>query len=155
MNACRGFSMIEVLFAVVVLAAASITASQALLSVQDQDDNRSRTSLAQHLLQDGLAVVRSLPRIDGSTPVFGAEADDAGIDDADDYNGITETGPTDLIGLAFDKLWQRTWKVTSADLASPDKDVAPGASSLMRVCISVSYNGSELATTTLLLARTP
>ncbi len=155
MNACRGFSMIEVLSAVVVLAAAAITASQALLSVQNQEDNRSRTALAQHLLQDGLAVVRSLPRIDGSTPVFGAEADDAGIDDVDDYNGITETGPTDLSGLAFARTWQRTWKVTSADLASPEVDVAPGASSLMRVRIGVSNNGGELATTTLLLARTP
>ena len=165
MNSSRGFTCLEVLVAIVVLAGAAITASEALIGVRDRDERAARQATARHLLQDGLAIVLRLQRIDADSPVFGREADepvingsdDLGVivDDVDDLNGVVQTGPVDLSGQAHATAWRRRWLVTSATLADPRTDAAPGSTSLMRVVIGIDHDGAELATTSILLARTP
>lgn len=165
MNPTRGFTYLEVLVAVVVLAGAAITASEVLIGVRDRDEREARQATARHLLQDGLAIVLRLPRLDADSPVFGREAGEppltgsenlgAAVDDVDDLNGVVQTGPVDLGGVAHATTWRRRWRVSSATLADPRVDATAGSTSLLRVEIGIDHDGAELATTTILLARTP
>lgn len=155
MTRAAGFTYLEVLLAIVVVAGATITAAHALATVRDaEEDDRIRFA-ADRLLQDGIAAVRRLPRLDPRNPVFGFEPGETVPDDVDDLDGYTETGPTDLAGTTFAATWRRTWVVASIDLDDPRRDVADGATSLLRVRIGIEYESAEIATETLWLARTP
>ncbi|MBL8754931.1 MAG: hypothetical protein JNK15_16620 [Planctomycetes bacterium] len=151
----HGFTYLEVLLAVVVLAAGTTAASQALLSLRDQDERMQPQRLAEQLLEDGVAFVRTLPRVDVETPVFGAEADDRAIDDVDDLDRTTQFGPTDLGGTAWPANWHRSWKVRSVEPATPNTSASPGSTGLLEVRITVGCDGADLASVSLLLARTP
>jgi prepilin-type N-terminal cleavage/methylation domain-containing protein len=151
----RGFTYLEVLLAVVVLAMGTVAASQALLSLQDQDERMQPQRLARQLLEDGVAWVRTLPRLDPQNPVFGVEADDAMIDDVDDLSSTIETGPTDLGGNGWAADWYRSWSVRSVAPDAIAAPASPGSTTLLEVTITVGCDGADLAATTLLLARTP
>lgn len=155
MSSTRGFTYLEVLLAVVILAGAAISASGALIAMRDRDEQEALSATAAHLLADGVARAYRLLRVDNSAPVFGPEASDTVSDDIDDLDGLIETGPVDLGGDTHASSWQRGWRVTSANLSITDQEEAPGSTPLMRVRISIRRSGAELAATTILLARTP
>jgi Tfp pilus assembly protein PilV len=154
-----GFTYLEVLLAAVVLAGTMTCMGFALVNTDDMAERQQLQAQARYLLHDGIAWLRMLPRVDASDASgFGMEAGEsllADIDDVDDLTGVVETAPTDRGGVAASADWQRTWKVTSADLATPTTDAAAGSTPLLRVRIGIVHQGREIAGETLLLARTP
>jgi type II secretory pathway pseudopilin PulG len=155
MNTRAGFTYLEVLLATIIVAGAAITAAHALATVRDADESDRIRLAAERLLQDGIVAVRRLPRLDPRNPVYGFEPGETVPDDVDDLDGHSETGPTDLAGTTFAGAWRRTWAVTTVDLDDPQRAVAAGSTSLLRVRIGIEYQSAEIATETLWLARTP
>ena len=153
-----GFTYLEVLVAIAVLAIATTAMASALDQVRMAADDEERAAIAEHLLHDGLAWVRSLPRLDGTSPVFGSESGESpgvDVDDVDDLANVVETAPIDRGGLRHDAAWRRRWTVESVRLDDPDIAAADGSTTLLRVGLAVAHDGTEVATSSLLLARTP
>jgi hypothetical protein len=157
-NPTAGFTYLEVLVAIAVLATAVIAMGSALEQVRMAAADDERTAIAEHLLHDGLAWVRSLPRLDARSPTFGPESGETrgvDIDDVDDLANVVETAPVDRGGTQHDAAWSRRWTVESVRLANPDSAGADGSTPLLRVGLAVAHDGDEVATASLLLARTP
>lgn len=153
-----GFTYLEVLVAIAVLATAATAMASALEQVRMAAADEERAAIAEHLLHDGLAWVRSLPRLDGTSPVFGSESGETrgvDVDDVDDLANVVETAPVDRGGSRHDAAWSRRWTVSSVRLANPDSAATDGSTTLLRVGLTVAHDGDELATASLLLARTP
>lgn len=155
MTNTAGFTLLEVLVAVSILSVGALAMGSALEQARFAAADDARAAVADHLLQDGVAYVRSLPRLDDDAPRFGAEPAELAVDDVDDLDERVETGPTDLAGVSHDLRWTRRYTVQSVDLAAPATVVADGASPLLRVVVTVALDGAELRTASLLLARTP
>lgn len=154
MTRAAGFSYVEVLMAVAVLAVAAVSAGYAVAAARTASSEARTAATARYLLQDGLAWVRSLPRQEPTSPVFGAEAGESVVDDVDDLELRTETAPTDRAGAAAPAGWQRSWRVQSVSLDDPTLVVAAGSTSLLRVRLVVSHQGAERAKEDLWLVRT-
>lgn len=153
-----GFTYLEVLVAIAVLATAAIAMASALEQVRMAAADDERAATAEHLLQDGLAWVRTLPRIDGTAPTFGAESGETrgvDVDDVDDLANVVETAPVDRGGTQHTTAWSRRWTVESVRLANPNSAGADGSTPLLRVGLAVAYDGTEVSAASLLLARTP
>ncbi len=154
-----GFTYLEVLLAAVVLAGTMASMGYALASTNDLAEQQKINAQGRYLLQDGVAWLRMLTRVDATDATgFGMEAGEttvADVDDVDDLRGLVETGPTDRAGLAASSDWQRSWTVVSADLSTPTTDAANGSTPLLRVGITISYLGRVVTSETLLLSRTP
>lgn len=153
-----GFTYLEVLVAIAVLATAATAMASALEQVRMAAADDERTAIAEHLLHDGLAWVRSLPRLDATSPTFGAESGETrgvDIDDVDDLANVVETAPVDRGGSKHDAAWSRRWTVESVRLANPNSAGADGSTTLLRIGLAVTHDGDEVATASLLLARTP
>ncbi len=150
-----GFTYLEVLLAVVILAGGATSAAYALAQARQTAEVADQTTSARYLIQDAVAWLRSLPRIDATNPVFGAEAGETAVDDVDDLDGTTETVVKDLAGNTFSTDWTRAWTVDSVSLANPAVTVADGSTTLMRIRIDVAYRKTTVASEVLLLARTP
>lgn len=154
-----GFTYFEVLLASVILAGAVTCMGLALEQSATVTANAPIAATGDFLLQDGVAWVRSLPRIDDSgTSVIGMDTGESGladVDDVDDLAGVVETAPVDRTGASYPTQWQRAWTITSAQLANPALDAASGTTPLLRIRIVVSYSGVVVASDTILLARTP
>lgn len=154
-----GFTYLEVLLAAAILAGTMASMGFALASANDLAEQQRITAQGRYLMQDGVAWLRMLPRVDANDPSgFGMEAGEstlAHIDDVDDLRGVVETGPTDRAGVASSSDWQRQWTVFSANLTTPSTDAANGSTPLLRVSITISYQGRVVTSDTLLLSRTP
>jgi len=153
-----GFTYLEVLVAITVLATAAIAMASALEQVRMAAADDERAATAEHLLQDGLAWVRTLPRIDGTAPTFGSESGETrgvDVDDVDDLANVVESAPRDRGGTQHATAWSRRWTIESVRLANPNSAGADGSTPLLRVGLAVAYDGTEVAAASLLLARTP
>jgi prepilin-type N-terminal cleavage/methylation domain-containing protein len=150
-----GFTLVEVLLAVLLLACAAVSAAYALGQVRDEADGARIDATARYLIEDGIAWARSLPRLDPTAPVFGAEAGELAVDDVDDLDGLVQTAPADRAGNAESADWQRRFVVASVQLANPTLTAANGTTPLMRVQIGVAWKGALRACDELLLARLP
>lgn len=155
MTSAAGFTLLEVLVAVGILSVGALAMGSALEQARFAAADDARSAVADHLLQDGLARVRSLPRLDADAPRFGVEPAELAVDDVDDLDERVETGPVDLAGVTYDTRWTRRYTVQSVDADAPATVVTDGASLLLRVVVSVALDGAELRTASLLLARTP
>lgn len=157
-SADGGFTYLEVLVAIAVLATAVTAMGSALEQVRMAAADDERAAIAEHLLHDGLAWVRSLPRVDATSPTFGAESGEThgvDVDDVDDLANVVETAPIDRGGSKHDAAWSRRWTVASVRLANPNSAGADGSTTLLRVALAVTHDGEEVAAASLLLARTP
>ncbi len=166
-----GFTYLEVLVAIAVLAIATTAMASALEQVRMAAADEARAAVAEHLLLDGLAWVRTLPRLDAKSPVFGPEdgeaAEEGGdlkeepegdtvVDDVDDLLGLIESAPVDRGGTRHGARWSRRWTIESVPLDAPSGPATTGGSTpLLRVLLAVLHDGHEVATGSLLLARTP
>lgn len=154
-----GFTYLEVLLAAVVLAGTMTCMGFALANTDDLAEQQRVQAEARYLLQDGVAWLRMLARVDPSDASgFGMEAGEttlADVDDVDDLNGVVETAPVDRSGTAAGTDWQRTWKVATATVTTPNTDATAGSTPLLRVRIGVVHQGREVAMETVLLSRTP
>jgi len=154
-----GFTYLEVMLAAVVLAGTMASMGYALANSSDLADQQRIAAQGRYLLQDGVAWLRLLARVDATDATgFGMEAGEstvADVDDVDDLRGLVETGPLDRAGVAAGNDWQRSWSVVSADLTTPTTDAANGSTPLLRIGITISYQGRVVTGDTLLLSRTP
>jgi type II secretory pathway pseudopilin PulG len=154
-----GFTYLEVLLAGVLLAGTMTSMGYALANSSDLGEQQRITAQGRYLLQDGIAWLRMLARVDATDATgFGMEAGEAtinDIDDVDDLRGVVEVAPTDRAGVAAGADWQRSWTVVSADLTTPTTDAANGSTALLRVGLTITYQGRVVTGDTLLLSRTP
>ncbi|MBL8737203.1 MAG: prepilin-type N-terminal cleavage/methylation domain-containing protein [Planctomycetes bacterium] len=155
MTHSAGFTMLEVLVAVSILSIGALAMGSALEQARFAAADDARAAIADHLLEDGLAYARSLPRLDPDAPRFGAEAAELVVDDVDDLDERVEPGPVDLAGVPHDARWTRRFTVQSVGVDDPTKILADGTGPLLRVTVTVALDGAELRTASLLLARTP
>jgi type II secretory pathway pseudopilin PulG len=157
----RGFSMIEAVAAVGLLAACVVTVLTAASgAVARREDARTR-AVAASLVAEVLDEIRSLPYEDPSTP-GGAIGPDAGetlvgrqdADDADDLHGWLEKGINDDSGSAipgFGSLWRRVtveW-VSAADFATP----TGVDSGVKRAMVQIERGGKVILKGTALITR--
>lgn len=155
MTQAAGFTLLEVLVAVSILSIGALAMGSALEQARFAAADDARAAIADHLLQDGLAYVRSLPRLDPDSPRFGAEAAELVVDDVDDLDERVETGPVDLGSVAHDTRWTRRYTVQSVDVDAPTTILTDGTGPLLQVTVTVALDGDDLRTASLLLARTP
>lgn len=153
-----GFTYFEVMLASVLLAGAVTCMGLALEQSATVSSNAPVVATADYLLQDGVAWARSLPRLDASgSTTIGMESGESAIgdiDDVDDLNGLKESPPIDRTGFSYAG-WTRSFLVETAQLANPALTTTSGSTPLLRVTITVARDGVELASDTILLARTP
>lgn len=154
-----GFTYFEVLLASIILAGAVTCMGLALEQSASVTSNAPIVATADYLLQDGVAWVRSLPRVDRSgSAALGMEAGEtaiADVDDVDDLAGVSEADPVDRNGTAFGADWNRTFTVESVSLTDPTITATAGSTPLLRIRIVVKYQKIEKATDTILVSRTP
>lgn len=154
-----GFTYLEVMLAAVVLAGTMASMGFAVANASDLADQQRLAAQGRYLLQDGIAWLRMLARVDAADASgFGMEAGEstvADVDDVDDLHGLVETAPTDRAGVAASNDWQRSWSVVSANLTTPTTDATKGSTSLLRVGITITCQGRVVTGDTLLLSRTP
>lgn len=156
--AAAGFTYFEVMLASVLLAGAVTCMGLALEQSATVSSNAPVTATADYLLQDGVAWARSLPRLDASgSTALGMESGETtttDIDDVDDLNGLKESPPVDRSGLSYTD-WTRSFLVETAQLANPALTATAGTTPLLRITITITRDGVEFASDTILLARTP
>ncbi len=150
-----GFTLIEVLLAALLLACGAVSAAYAVAQARHHGEQARVDATARYLLDDAVAWVHSLPRLDPDAPVFGSEAADTAIDDVDDLDGVDESAPADRAGNVQSADWQRRFVVASVQLADPTQTAAAGSTPLMRVQIGVAFRGTVRGYEELLLARLP
>ncbi len=151
-----GFTYVEVLLAITILAAAAVSAAYAVAQARTTGENAAAAATAEYLLQDGFAWARSLPRLDEATAgTFGPEAGESVPDDVDDLHALDERPPTDRAGNVMDGRWRRRWNVASVTLADPSAEQTGGSTHLLRVDVEVRRDDAVVATGSILLARTP
>jgi prepilin-type N-terminal cleavage/methylation domain-containing protein len=150
-----GFTLVEVLLAVLLLACGTVSAAYALGQVRQESDDALVAATARYLLEDGVAWVRSLPRLDVVSPLFGTEPGETSVDDVDDLDGLLEAPPRDRAGNAQSTDWQRRFVVDSVQIGDPTQIAADGTTPLMRVQITVTWKGATRGQEELLLARLP
>ncbi|MBK8974930.1 MAG: hypothetical protein IPM29_03310 [Planctomycetes bacterium] len=152
-----GFTYVEVLLAVVILAGAVASMGLVLEQSRTIGTDAPRIATADYLLRDGFAWVRMLARSDPTSPgTFGLEAGEVapdGIDDVDDLDGLIETQVVDRSGEMFGAEWSRKFAVSSVDLTDPRVTVAAGSTALLRVTIAVRLRGIDVAEDYALLWR--
>lgn len=154
----RGFSYVEVLVAMVILAGAVTSMGFALGSSRTVGADNARNATATYLVQDGIAWASGLKRSEPGSPAsFGPESGEtaATFDDVDDLDGLAQAPPIDCAGTVFDSRWTRTFKVESVDLVDPRVVVTPASTKLMRVRVVVLDAGAEVAAGVAILWRIP
>ncbi len=152
----QGFTYVEVLLSVVILAGAVASMSLALQSSRDVGEDAAQMGVPRYLVQDGIVWVWNLARTDpDQPPSFGSEAGEtpATFDDVDDLDGLVESPVTDLAAETFGPQWSRTFVVESVLATAPSVPVAPGSTNLMRLRVSVLRNGAEAAAAVVLFWR--
>lgn len=155
-DAARGFTFVEVLCAIAILGIVTVGAAHAVGQARDHGERTALDAAADHLLHDGLALARSLPRSDEHAPGgFGLEPGETDPDDVDDLAGRSEQPPADLAGFAAGPRWRRTFVVEPVSVADPGAVVPFAGSHLLRIRVAVACDGAELTAGTILLARTP
>lgn len=154
--AARGFTYVEVLLAITILAAAAVSAAYAVAQARTVDENAAITASAEYLLQDGFAWARSLSRVDEAiSGTFGLEPGESVPDDVDDLDGLDERPPRNRGGNLMHDRWRRRFDVASVTVGNPSDEENGGTTHLLRVEIEVLCNGDTIATASILLARTP
>ncbi len=146
-NLTAGFTYVEVLIAVVILALSAASASYALVNTRRTSVDAEWFDTAQYLVQDGRVWAQILDRIEPTQLVaIGPESgeDRDSFDDLDDLSGFTEWPVVDRTSASFSD-YRRTFVVESVDVASPATLVAPGTGSLIRLTIVVARGGNEMA----------
>ena len=156
MNGTRGFTYVEVLLAVVILAAAAISAAYAVAQSRTAGSDDATAATADYLLQDGFAWARSLARVDEAVSgTFGFESGESVPDDVDDLNGLDERPPVDRAGNVASSRWRRRWQVSSVLVADPNSLQPSGSTHLLRVDVAIRLDGPDYLVGSILLARTP
>src|SRR4051812_28670537 len=104
-SASRGLTLVECLFCCLIVSLALVSAMRALAgsakTLQLAGDRASARALADSLMTEILSQSYKDP---GALPLFGREANElltnrAAWNDVDDYDGFTETPPTDKAGV--------------------------------------------------------
>ena len=158
----RAFTMIEAMTAVGMVAVLLVVA---LNTVGASNANQYRTArratantLAQNLLND---IVRLDYKEATGTPLFGVESGESAqsktnYDDVDDFNNWPESPPQESSGTVYNDLagWRRSVVVEWVTLADPTV-TASSESNLKRITVTVSYNGTIVATRSALKGNYP
>jgi MSHA pilin protein MshD len=152
----RALTLVECLFCCLIVSLAMVAALRTLASsagtLRLAGDRAAARALADSLMTEILSQAYKDP---GALPLFGREANEllssrANWNDVDDYDGYTDSPPSDKTGVPIPGIpsnWSRTVSVNWANPANPPQNVAT-ESGLKRVTISVKRGSVELVTIT-------
>jgi MSHA pilin protein MshD len=152
-----GFSAIEVLVGIVVLAIVLPALLTGLYDLEARSGDARLRTIAGELAQDLLDEITSKAFEDPDLPEgsFGTEEGTrAAWDDVDDYDGFVQSPPTDAAGTAIGpSTYTRTVTVANVSEGALDTVVADGQSPVKRITISVEWSGATPVTLTVLKVR--
>ena len=158
-SADSGFSLVEVAVATAVIGIAFAALLVALRAgTRSNEAGRRLTQavfLAQEIREWTLRLPFEDPEAPGETP--GSEEGDPqlAVDDLDDLMGVTFSPPRDAYGSAITGIsgWSETITLTWRDSANVAATVSNGSSDVIRVQVSIRYQGQEVLTTGWLVTR--
>ncbi|MHC4544499.1 MAG: prepilin-type N-terminal cleavage/methylation domain-containing protein [Planctomycetota bacterium] len=146
-----GFTLIEVLVAVVLVGLAIVSLVVANSSFTKANAAGTRLSTAEFLLEQIKELTILLPVIDPNTEMstFGPEADEtilADYDDLDDFDGMAFSPPISADRTTLGNFAAFTQKVTVENVSAGDFEqiVADHGSFFVRVTVKVLLNSEEI-----------
>ncbi len=159
---CRGFTIIEATFCVLLVGVTLAAALQASAAANLTQFNASQKATARFLAQGLMSEILTLNYQDpGAAPIFGREGLElltsrANYNDVDDYVVYTEMPPTDRDGNVIPNLanWSRSvavvW-VTTANVST----VSATETGLKRITVTAKFKGNPVITLTALKSNAP
>jgi len=157
-NGVRGFTLFEVLIAVVLvgLAIASLLASSRALT--QANGAASNLSTAEFLIEEVRELTTGLQVIDpeGGTSVFGPEeANLSDYDDLDDFDGAVFSPPINAQRSALNDQSAFSQQITVENVSASNFEqvVADHSSAFVRITVRVELNGRQISSAQWLRAR--
>jgi prepilin-type N-terminal cleavage/methylation domain-containing protein len=158
---CHGFSLIEVLIAVILVGLSIVALVAANSSFTMANLTGADLSTGEFLVEQLRELTTMLPVSDPGTTdwdTFGPELDEPNIvsyDDVDDFDGVSCSPPIDAGRQALGQFATFTQEVTvdSVDQGNFDIVVADRASDFVRVTVTVLHNGEQVSSATWIRAR--
>jgi len=158
--AARGFTLVEILVAVVIIGiaiAAMVGANGAFTQVNGAAVN---LSTAEFLIEEIRELTTTLPVIDpeSGTAVFGPEADEATVaayDDLDDFDNAGFCPPVDVSAAALADFGSFTQQITveNVDPSSLETVVGDHASPFVRMTVVIVQNNRPISSASWIRAR--
>ena len=158
-NVRNGFTLVEAAIATAVIGIALVSLLAAIRSgTRTNEASRRLTQavfLAQEIREWTLRLPFEDPQEPGESP--GSEEGDpqVAVDDLDDLMDVTFSPPRDAFGSAITDMpgWAESITLTWRDSSDVAVTVSDGASDVVHVRVSVSFQGQEVFTTSWLVTR--
>lgn len=147
----RGFSLIEVLLAIILvgIAVASLVAANA--SFTKENSAGTELSTAEFLIEQIRELTIQLPVVDPETEyaTFGPEAGEATVadyDDLDDFDGADFSPPINADRALLNDFAPYHQQITVENVSAGDFEqvIADGTSSFVRVTVTISINSIQI-----------
>jgi prepilin-type N-terminal cleavage/methylation domain-containing protein len=157
-----GFSLIEVLFAMVLVGLAVTALLTTNVALTEANGAGTNLSTAEFLVGQIRVLTALLPVVEPNTPdskvdVFGPEAGEtlATYDDLNDFNGLTFSPPIDADRKSLTELPAFSQRVTVQNVnpSNFQQVVANNSSDFVRVTVKVYLNSNEITSASWLRTR--
>lgn len=161
-SARSGITLIECVLAAAILATVTVAGLRASGAAAVTDSTSAYLATATDLAASMLAEVgaRAYSEPSGGASIGVDSGETAGVkstyDDADDYNGHSESPPQDQAGAGLSAFtgWTRSVTVARASLSNPDA-TAGAETGLKRITVTVSRGGKVIRTMNRLISNAP
>jgi prepilin-type N-terminal cleavage/methylation domain-containing protein len=154
----NGFSLVEVLFAVLLVGLAIVALVTASGSFTIANGAGADLSTAEFLIEQIRELTTLLPVVDpeSATATFGPEeADLAGYDDLDDFSGVSLSPPISANRQVLTDFAAFTQQITVENVSATDFEqvVSNHASPFVRLTVRVALNSKEISSASWIRAR--
>jgi len=148
-----GFTLVEVAVSAIVVSVMMVAALRAVSASRTAHAGAERRATARLLADDLMGQIGRVAYTEpgATTLILGPEvgellAGKAAFDDIDDFNGWTESPPTDVAGASLSRFtnWSRTVTVAWVGLASPSVSSVTETGA-KRITVIVKYGTAEYA----------
>jgi len=160
-NVRNGFTLVEAALATAVIGIALVSLLAALRSgTRTNEASRNLTQavfVAQEIREWTLRLPFEDPEEPGEVPGSEEGNPQTIVDDLDDLMGVTFSPPRDAYGAVITDLsgWSETITLTWRSSSNVAATVSDGASDVVHVRVSVSFQGQEVFATSWLVTRRP
>jgi len=147
-----GFSLIEVLLAIILVGIAVAALVAANASFTKENSAGTELSTAEFLIEQIRELTIQLPVVDPETEyaTFGPEAGEAALadyDDLDDFDGAAFSPPINADRTLLNDFAPYVQQITVQNVSAGDFEqvVADGLSSFVRVTVTITVNSNQIA----------